>query len=121
MHLAFYATDTEQTGKPLRNLHRELQNEYAASFFETFDGLVGWLSAPRARQKEGICLLLANNREDLIDFLSIKDLLHENRIILILPDRQKETVDMGLQLYPRFLTYLEEDFDRVVSVLNKML
>jgi hypothetical protein len=121
MNLTFYASETENHGRLLLDLHRELKGKHPAAFFQTFDDFVRWLSEPRAGREEGVFLLLANGQEDLIDFLSIKDLLQEKRIILILPDREQDTVNMGLQLFPRFLTCVDEDFGKVTSVLEKML
>jgi len=51
----------------------------------------------------------------------LSDWLWDTRIILILPDRDRETITNGLKLRPRFFTYADEDFGEVAAVLAKML
>jgi hypothetical protein len=68
-----------------------------------------------------IAVLHAARREDLSDILSIRDLLRDVRIILILPDRDESTVAKGHTLRPRFLSYSDGGFADVFSVLKKCL
>jgi hypothetical protein len=68
-----------------------------------------------------IAILMAESEQDLIDFLSIQDLLSELRIILILPDREPSTFAKAHILVPRFMTYTDSDFKDVKAVLGKML
>ena len=66
-------------------------------------------------------VLLAEDTADLSDLLSIADLLDEVRIILVLPDRKKETIAKGHTLKPRFLTYADSTLLDLAAVLNRML
>ncbi|MCD6199973.1 MAG: hypothetical protein J7K15_15635, partial [Deltaproteobacteria bacterium] len=52
---------------------------------------------------------------------SVRDLIWDLRLILILPDREAGTIAKGHILRPRFLTYLDSDFTEVAAVLKKML
>jgi len=70
---------------------------------------------------QSIAVLLAANLEDLFDLFSIRNLLEEIKIILILPDREKRTVAMGHILRPRFLSYADSNFKDVGAVLRKMM
>ncbi|MHC1744927.1 MAG: hypothetical protein AB9873_18135 [Syntrophobacteraceae bacterium] len=67
-----------------------------------------------------IVVLLAATREDLAELRSIKHLLEDTRILLVLPDGDPETVRMAHELTPRFLTYLDGDFSDLSAVLKKM-
>ena len=42
------------------------------------------------------------------------------RIILVLPDRAPETIKIGYQLEPRFLSFVDKGFSEVKAVLKKM-
>jgi hypothetical protein len=66
-------------------------------------------------------VLVAADRNDLLDIYAIRELFGIIRIIIILPDREDESVRMGYQLQPRFLTYMNEELSEVYSVLRKML
>jgi hypothetical protein len=68
-----------------------------------------------------IAVLHAARREDLADILSIRDLLRDVRIILVLPDRDESTIAKGHTLRPRFLSYTDGGLTDVFSVLKKCL
>jgi hypothetical protein len=69
----------------------------------------------------GIMVLIAADREDLINILEIHVLFSILKIIIILPDRKDESVKLGYNLRPRFLTYVNGDLSEVRAVLAKML
>jgi hypothetical protein len=119
MNLLFYATGEKGTGKRLWDLHQELSSVYKGAFCRTIDTLS--LKLRKSMSDLTIAVLLAENQEELLDILSIRDLLNGVRIILILPDRKEDTIRKGHSLYPRFLNYVDGDFKNVVDVLAKML
>ena len=53
--------------------------------------------------------------------LSLRKLLSDLRLILILPDRDRDTVMSAHALRPRFLTYADGNLDDIAAVLRKML
>ncbi len=120
MGLLFYASDTKGAGKLLWNLHQELAAEYRGEFFQTIDTL-----SQNLRQPQGdlsIAVLLASTQEEFKNILSIRDLLVDRvRIILILPDSNKDTISKGHALFPRYLAYVDGNFNWVIEVLKKML
>jgi hypothetical protein len=59
------------------------------------------------------------SREELMDILALHELLHDRRIILILPDSEPETVSLGHILRPRFITYGDSDYMDVSAILGK--
>lgn len=78
----------------------------------------------RLRQPRGeltVAVIVANSKEDLLNLLFIRNLLQDIRIILILPDREKDTIEKGHRLYPRFMSYLDSDLEEVAAVLNNVL
>lgn len=68
-----------------------------------------------------VAVLLAQNKHELLELALLKDFLEDVRIILILPDRENETVSKGHKLRPCFLSYIDSDFKDVASVLEKIL
>ena len=77
------------------------------------------LKRPWGRHR--MAVLVAATHQELETFLALQALLDDVRIILILPDRDRETVSKGHKLYPRFLSYIDSDFNDVTAVLGKML
>jgi hypothetical protein len=68
-----------------------------------------------------IMVLIAGDRKDLLSIIAIQKLFGVIKIIIILPDREDESVKMGYKLQPRFLTYVNGDLSEVHAVLRKML
>src|SRR4030042_4548640 len=68
-----------------------------------------------------IMVLIAGDRKDLLNILAIHKLFGLIRIIIILPDREDESVKIGYKLQPRFLTYVNGDLSEVHAILRKLL
>ncbi|MCP4576919.1 MAG: hypothetical protein GY846_11610 [Deltaproteobacteria bacterium] len=68
-----------------------------------------------------IIVYLASLHRDLTLILSIREIMIDTSLILILPDRNPDTVRKGLSLYPRYQTFSDGDFKDVAAVLEKML
>ncbi len=119
MGLLFYATEKKGTGQLLWDLHQELAPEYQGDFYQTIGSFTQKLRQPQGELS--IAVLLADTQDDLLDILSIKNLLERTNIILILPDRDEDTINQGHTLFPRFLTYVDSNFSWVKTVLKKML
>jgi len=68
-----------------------------------------------------LLVIIVKDREDLVNIQEIKGLFRDMRIIVILPDRESETVKLGHELQPRFLTFRDADVSEVSRILGKML
>ena len=68
-----------------------------------------------------IMVLIAGDRKDLLNILAMQKLFGFIKIIIILPDREDESVKMGYKLQPRFLTYVNGDISEVHAILRKLL
>ncbi|MFZ2448808.1 MAG: hypothetical protein WAW37_20790 [Syntrophobacteraceae bacterium] len=66
-------------------------------------------------------ILVVSSRNDLLDLISIGELLRSMRVILVLPDWERETILKGHDLKPRFLTWPAWNSNEVIAVLHKML
>ena len=69
----------------------------------------------------GIAVILATNQQELEEFVSLQELLDGLAIILVLPDRGRDTISKGHALYPRFLSYVDAGFGDVAAVLKRLL
>ena len=119
MNLLLYATETGGIGKHLQSVIEGLVPEDKTEIYRTIDTLSNRLRRPRCDLE--VAVLLAATKEDLLVLLSISDLLDDLRVILLLPNREKDTIAKGHTLRPRFLTYADSNFSDVAAVLSKML
>ena len=119
MNLLFYARKEHGAGERLQTLIEGLVSEDNIEICMTIESLSQRLRQPT--YDLGIAVLLAADSQDLTELLSIRDLIWDLRLILILPDREIGTIAKGHTLRPRFLTYLDSDFADMTAVLKKML
>ncbi|MFC1552775.1 hypothetical protein ACFL6P_09470 [Candidatus Latescibacterota bacterium] len=68
-----------------------------------------------------IVVILTVDNDDLSEVYTLRRILHDIRLILILPDLEESTISKGFECYPRFVSYINSDFTDVISVLNKMI
>jgi hypothetical protein len=119
MNLLFYTTEKEEVGECFQNIIDTLVPKGMGETYRTIKSLAHRLRQPG--YDSTIAVLLAATREDLYDILSIRELLRGINIILILPDRNADTIAKGHRLRPRFLTYKDSNFGEITAVLGKML
>lgn len=75
----------------------------------------------RPSDRYRIVVLIAKSIGELEKYLSQKELIDDVPIILVLPDLEKQTLEKGYPLYPRYTINIESDFKVLASVLTKML
>ena len=119
MHLIFYEKSIDGIAEQLKQMMKPLIGEDEIKVYNTIPILSKRLSRPIDGRV--IMVLVPADRNDLLDIYAIRELFGIIRIIIILPDREDESVRMGHQLQPRFLTYMNEELSEVYSVLRKML
>jgi len=113
------STTKNGTGNRLKKAIHGVVSEEQTETYRSIESLYHRLFRPISNFK--IAVILASDRDELLGLLSIQDLFRNLRIILILPDREKDTVSKGLRLYPRFFTYADSNFKDVAAVLEKMM
>jgi len=123
MRVLFYASKNDDTVNHLRKMiesilkERKLDNNLKT--YQAIESLSRTLQIPE--DEPAIAVLIAHDRHELFKICSIRYLLRDLRLILILPDEQDETISIGHLLRPRFLTYIDSNLEAVVDVLTKML
>ena len=91
----------------------------ATGVISTIGNLVSRLKNPFL--KPVAVVLIAGSSRDIFDIQKLKWLLVDICTILILPDRNKETVTAGYFLQPRFMGCLDDNADNITAVLYKIL
>jgi len=64
---------------------------------------------------------MTGSKKELSEFIGIRELLSDIRIIIVWPDRTKDTIATGHSFRTRFVRYADSDFVEVGAVLNRML
>lgn len=118
MSLILYSSETE-VGNRLHDLMKSAFPQKELEICKTTDTLDQRLR--ECFDGTAVVVLIADSRKELHDLLTFQKLLSDLRIILILPDRHKDTVRRAHALRPRFLTFADGNMDDVAAVLGKML
>lgn len=119
MSVLLYARTIRGAGKRLRDKMDEVVAGEGNEIFQSIDDLSDKLREPRNHST--LAVLLALSQKELMKIISLRPLLSGVQVIMILPDRRKQTIARGHTLGPRFLSYVDSDFCDVGAVLKKMI
>jgi len=119
MELLFYSGKNQQSRERVLNIIRGLVPEKKIGNYTTVENLCNRLR--QFRDDKMLAILMAATQEELVDVVLIHDLLVDIPIILVLPNREKETISKGTKLHPRFISYMDSDFSDIQAVLEKMV
>jgi hypothetical protein len=119
MDFLFFASANHDVTRRLQSLMETVVPEENRATYRDIQAFSQSLREPAEGQR--IVLLSASSRHDLSLIQSIRNLLSDESIIIILPDREGDTIAMGHSLHPRFLTYMDSDFTELAGVLGRML
>lgn len=69
----------------------------------------------------GIVLILVRDGNELTDILKMSKKLKDHSVILILDNSIEDLTHQYLKLYPRYTSYIKDDYTDVFLVLEKMI
>lgn len=87
--------------------------------YADLDDLFDRLRKPRLNLKIGI--LSIGSETELDRLIIIRELLSDMRLVMVLPDKDPQTVAKAHALAPRFITFADAGFQPLVSVVSKMM
>jgi hypothetical protein len=118
MQLLFYSSGDDQNNKRLEAaVHKVIPNG-RIELFKRLDNFRERLRMPV--EPDSVAVLSASNREELRQMQLLRGLLTEIYVLLVIPDRGKNTIELAHHLLPRFLSQKDSDFADLKTVLNKM-
>ena len=118
MKIILCADDSEPLGK---NLELLIQNQLSEIQIDTMNSISD-LSRKLCRplNRISVIVIFVRCENDIRKLLTLKSLFDNIRLILVLPDRTREMMGLGLQLNPCFISFLENDLLDIISVLEKI-
>ncbi len=118
MNIIFFSSATNEHDERLERVIKLFFSERRIEKYQDLEALGKKLQEPN--NYKDVVLLSPASREELSRILVMKDLLSGMRIILVLPDRDDQTVAMGHSLRPRMVSYIDGDHLDVAAVLTRM-
>ncbi|MBU0767592.1 MAG: hypothetical protein KJ687_00650 [Proteobacteria bacterium] len=119
MKILLYLPHVNGIGTKLLGIIEGLAVNEKIEIYRSIDSLAQRLRKPT--YDIDISILIAANKKQLSEVLLIKEEIRDIKIILILPDRESDTISGGHELYPRFVSYIDSDFKDVGAVLEKII
>ena len=118
MQVLFYAGRND---KDKNRLEAAIRDVIPAQAIEHFTGLDVLRERFRSIvEPDSIAVLLAVDREELLEMQAFRELLPEIYVILVIPDWRESTLKLAHLLLPRFLSHKEDSFVDIKKVLKKM-
>ncbi len=118
MNIIFYLSVSNEQGERLERIIALFFLKRRIEKYQDLEGLGKKLHEPY--NYKDVVLLAPASKDELSHLLDMQDLLSGMRIILVLPDRDDETVAMGHRLRPRMVSYNDSDYLDVAAVLTRM-
>jgi hypothetical protein len=119
--IIFFSTSCRGSEERLLRVIETVVPEEDIRIYRTIGSLSRGLRQPR--NDADIAILLASSKVELeyLSLISLRNLLWDMKIIVILPDSKRDTVSKGHILRPRFLSYCDGDFQDIAAVLSRMI
>lgn len=117
--ILFVHQDSSQKGETFRCAIEKNFSMLGIQVVQTVDALKTRLNQISFYDRE-IFVLFADSKHRLKTLESLLDRLKDRRLILVLPDTSKEVLSASHQFYPRFFTYVNNTYNDLCDVLNKM-
>lgn len=86
--------------------------------FRSIKSLAARMRGPK--EALSIALIWDPTKEDLRNIGSMKDWLRGARILLVLSDQDSETIKLAHKVFPTYITYVDDDISKIVSVLKRL-
>jgi hypothetical protein len=95
-----------------------LDKEDHSEIHRSLESLESALKRPSPREK--IVVLEVAHRHDLEKIAPLEVLLKDAFVIILLPDRDPDTVNRAFRLRPRFISYIDKMNHEMIEVLIKV-
>jgi hypothetical protein len=119
MTLFLYAPETSAPWVEIENVLKDTVSPRGeVKIFRTINNLSRSLRQPK--NDLTIVVLLPAEREDILDAFNIQHLFRNTRVILVIPDLEKETIALAHRLRPRYLTYVHGNVPALQTVIHNM-
>lgn len=119
MSILIYYTDATEAGESLKQAIEQSVQDETIEVYRDIGALSQRLHRPSFDLS--VVILFCCSKDDLMEVLTLQNLLKDVRIILILPDDDDDTLAKGHALGPRFLSYRDQGFHDVAGVLSRMI
>lgn len=115
----YFSAEAEGPGRQLQEVLRNDLPEIQVELFTGFDDLVTGLKRPEVEPL--VVVLVIADRAELEEFLPLRPVLGDSRVILVLPEENADLRSLADRLNPHYVCSVEEDFVEVATIIDEIL
>ncbi len=117
--LLLYAKATNGVSQQLKQILNGDASDAGLNVYSNMDDLFQRLRQPRLNLKIGVFCI--GSEVELDRLLTIRELLSDMRLVLVLFDKDPQTLSKAHALAPRFITFDDAGIEPLMSVVEKMM
>jgi len=117
----FIHQDSSETGATLKNIIDQNFDGIELETLRTVNQFEAKLRQFSNCYDRELLIILVDSKHRLNELIPLIQLLEDKRLILILPDQSNDVLSVAHRFYPRFFTYINDTYDDLCSVLDKMI
>lgn len=117
--IVYYKPVENSFSEELEGVIESAGNKEDVEVYKDITSLLQRLRAPQ--ESIFLAVLLIPSKDELKDILAFQDLFMDKRLVLILPDRDEETIHDGHRLRPRYLSFTDNRIEEIASVLERLV
>ena len=118
MKVILYSPPDYEHGRRLLNIIKKMIPENLLVVFNMIPVLSRGLRGPLS---DTVLILCPSGKEEIRELAALRELICDVRMILVLPDEERDTIAVAHRFQPRFLTVPTPDFKDVSKILGNML
>ena len=115
----YYSEEAERHGRKLQEVLNNDLPDMRLELFTDFEELVTGLQRPEV--DPAAVVLVIGSRMELDEFLPLRPILQNTRVILVLPDQARDTLNLAEQLDPYYIKPPGDDFVELAYIVDEIL
>ncbi len=118
MRTIFYSNDINEIQTKLDNSTYNQIQGITVEIIDSFQCLTKQMSEPL--NHVSVIIAWIHKKNELENLFDLLPLIKTARVILVLPDRKQQTISIGIKLNPSFISYQDNNFEDIITVLKKI-
>ncbi|MCE5249873.1 hypothetical protein LLG96_06595 [bacterium] len=119
MKILFYSKNDNQFCRKFCEMVESVIPDCDKEVYRSIESLQNSLCRP-LYYDTAIGVFFITDHHELSEIMELQALFRNIRLIVLLPDRQKETITKGHTLHPRFLSFVDNNHSEILAILEKM-
>ena len=118
MNILCFASAPERLTMLLKAVADPCTKNDCLEFYRTIDELYRRLCGPQ--NSGSIVILYPCNKGELDVLMAVQEVFTDTKVIVVLPDRNKKTIELAYKITPRFIAFADEDPANITMIVEKM-